>query len=81
MVFNSPDLIGSAGVFLLLLAFLLNLLRKIPATGYPYILMNFAGAFLAAYASYLLRFWPFVILEGTWSLVSLVKLIRKNNSR
>jgi hypothetical protein len=68
------DWIGFAGVAILLIAFLLNLLKKIPSNGLPYILMNIIGAGLACLASWLINYIPFVILEGTWTLVSIFAL-------
>ncbi len=44
---------------------------------YPYTALNFAGASLAGYASYLIGFVPFVILEGTWAVVAAVALVRR----
>ena len=72
-----PVLTGSIGVGLLLLAFFLNVFRKISTDSYIYILLNIAGAAISGYASYLIDYWPFVILEGTWALVAVVALIRK----
>ena len=40
--------------------------------------MNAAGAGLACWASYLLGFFPFVVLEGIWSLVAVVALVRRS---
>jgi hypothetical protein len=37
--------------------------------------MNVLGAGLACIASWLISYMPFVILEGTWTLVSFVALI------
>jgi DinB superfamily len=42
-----------------------------------YTALNFAGAALAGYASYLIGFVPFVILEGTWAAVAAVALGRR----
>ena len=70
-------MIGSLGVALLLVAFLLNLVRVLRTESYPYTALNFAGASLAGYASYLIGFVPFVILEGTWAVVAAVALIRR----
>ena len=64
--------IGSAGVTLLLVAFFLNLMKALRADGWLYLLMNFAGASLACYSSYLIRFMPFVVLEGTWAAVAAI---------
>jgi hypothetical protein len=69
--------IGSAGVTLLLVAFFLILMKALRANGWPYLLMNFAGASLACYSSYLIRFMPFVVLEGTWAAVAAMGIARK----
>ena len=76
MQFSFPDIIGSIGVFILLLAFVLNLLNKISGKSLVYILMNIVGAGLACYASCLIHYIPFIILEGVWTVVSLVALLR-----
>jgi hypothetical protein len=68
--------IGSLGVALLLLAFLLNVFRLLRVEGYPYIVLNLVGASLACYSSYLIDFMPFVVLEGTWAVVAGIALVR-----
>lgn len=75
-VFTLNDYIGFTGVLILLIAFLLNLLGKISKDALPYILMNIFGAGLACFASYLINYLPFILLEGTWTLVSLVALFQ-----
>lgn len=73
---STTDLIGATGVALLLIAFLLSLFFKLSKEGFPYLLLNILGAGLACFASVLLQYWPFIILEGIWTLVSLVALFR-----
>jgi ABC-type transport system involved in multi-copper enzyme maturation permease subunit len=34
------------------------------------LLLNFTGAATAGLASVLLQYWPFIILEGCWTIVS-----------
>jgi hypothetical protein len=75
MQFNTNDYIGFAGVFILLIAFLLNLSGKIAKDGLSYIIMNVFGAGLACLASWLINYVPFVILEGIWTFVSLIALV------
>lgn len=70
------DWIGFIGVFILLLGYLLNLAGKISKDGLWYIVLNIAGAGLACLASYLIHYMPFVLLEATWTLVSLAALIK-----
>ena len=69
-----PTLVGSVGVSLLLLAYFLNLIKRLSQDSRLYALLNIVGAGLACYSSYLISFIPFVILEGTWFVVSLVAL-------
>jgi len=64
------DLIGTIGVTILLIAYFLNLIHKIKNDSLTYLLLNFAGAAIACLASVLLKYWPFIILEGCWTIVS-----------
>ena len=73
MTYN--DIIGSIGVALILLAYFLNTERLIAVNGKLFFVMNIFGAGLACYASYLIYYWPFVILEGAWVLVSIYGLM------
>lgn len=69
--------IGSVGVTVLLFAFVLNLLKKLSAESSAYLIMNIVGALLAGISSYMIDFWPFVILETVWVIASLIPLIKK----
>jgi hypothetical protein len=75
MQLDVNDWIGLAGVAILLFAYLLNLSGKLDQKSVAYILMNVIGAGLACLASYLINYFPFVILEGVWTLVSLFALV------
>ncbi|HEY1603757.1 MAG TPA: hypothetical protein VGG64_29410 [Pirellulales bacterium] len=70
------DWIGSLGVAILLGAFFLNLIGRVPAGSRRYQVANALGAGLACLASYMIGFFPFVVLEGTWCAVSLASLLR-----
>jgi hypothetical protein len=70
------DIIASIGVIILLIAFLLNLYRKLPAESKAYSLLNFIGAGICCFASWMVSFYPFVILEGVWAFVALVSLFK-----
>lgn len=70
------DLTGTIGVTLLLIAFLLNLFFRVSKDGFLYLGLNVAGAVIACLASVLLVYWPFIILEATWAIVSLAGLLR-----
>jgi len=75
MSFSS--IIGSIGVTLLLLAFGLNLFRYISQDHRAYVLLNILGAALSCYASILIHYTPFIILEATWCLVATFALVGK----
>ena len=74
MTYN--DLIGTIGIALILIAYFLNTERLIPVNGKLFYVLNTIGAALACYASFLINYWPFVILEGTWTLISIYGLMR-----
>ncbi len=74
MVYN--DIIGTLGVGLILVAYFLNTENVLPKDDKLFYVLNIIGAALACYASLLINYWPFVILEGTWTLVSIHGLMK-----
>jgi hypothetical protein len=70
------DIIASIGVIILLVAFLLNLYKKLSAQSKAYSLLNFIGAGICCFASFMIKFYPCVILEGIWAFVALVSLFK-----
>ena len=74
MIYN--DIIGTVGVGLILIAYFLNTEKLLPKDGKLFYVLNIIGAALACYASFLISYWPFVILEGTWTLVSVYGLMK-----
>jgi energy-converting hydrogenase Eha subunit G len=70
------EAIGSVGVALLLLAFVLNLRSVVGRQSRLYQGMNAIGAGLAAYA---IGFVPFVVLETVWCLAALSALAGRRN--
>jgi hypothetical protein len=77
---TATDWIGFVGVTILLIAFFLNLRGYIKKDSLLYIAFNFIGAAIACFASVLLNYIPFIILEGCWALVSAIELIRHFNT-
>ncbi len=73
---NYNDIIGTIGVGLILIAYFLNTFSLIQKDGNLFFLMNIVGAGLACYASFLIHYVPFIILEGVWCLVSCVGLAK-----
>jgi hypothetical protein len=80
LVMAYSSIVGTVGVTLLLAAFFLHLFGFI-TQGRLYILLNIIGAGLSCYASVLIRYWPFVVLEGCWVLVSVAGLVGKKKVR
>ncbi len=74
------DALGSLGVALLLIAFALNLSGVLDRRSRSYHSLNGVGAGLACYASWLIGFFPFVVLEGVWAAVAVAALIRGGRS-
>ena len=72
---TQTDWTGSIGVTILLIAYFLNLRDLIKKDGAVYLFLNLIGAGLACLASILLKYFPFIILEGCWALVSAIGLL------
>ena len=73
---NLIDWIGFIGVFQILLAYVLNVSGKLNKDDLIFIVLNLFGAGLACLASVLMQYIPFIILEGTWAMVSLIALLK-----
>jgi len=73
---TNTDIIGFIGVAVLLIAYFLNLNNKIEKDSWTYLQLNFFGAGLACLASVLMNYLPFIILEGSWTIVSAFGLIK-----
>lgn len=71
---STVDLTGTIGVSILLLAYLFLLTKILKVNSRVYIWMNIIGAGLSTLASIFLHYIPFIILEGTWTLVSVIAL-------
>jgi hypothetical protein len=71
------DWVGSTGVAILLVAFFFNLSGRLSRSSRAYAALNTVGAGLACWASWLIGFVPFVVLEGTWALFALYALLRR----
>lgn len=69
------DYIGFIGVSIILIAYYLHLKDIIKKESFSYLILNFIGATIACITSIILKYIPFIVLEGCWSLVSLYGLI------
>ena len=75
MTFDVNLYIGIAGMFLLLLAFALNLAKRLTQDAITYIVLNILGAGLSVYYAVTLDAIPFIILESVWGIFAVYKLI------
>jgi len=73
---NTNDLIGTVGVGLVLLAYFMNIFSLIKKDGILFYTLNIIGGAISCYASILIHFLPFIILEGIWTIVSVVGLLK-----
>ena len=78
---STSDILATAGVTILLIAFLLQILKVISVESNWYSLMNLVGASLAGISAWMISFMPFVVLESFWVLVSLFNLIKNLKSK
>ena len=72
---TQTDWTGFIGVTILLIAYFFNLRDIIKKDSLTYLLLNLVGAGVACFASILLKYLPFIILEGCWTLVSAIGLL------
>lgn len=75
------DIVSTIGVSLILLAFFLNTFKFLSDNSKLYFILNIVGGVFACYGSVLLNSLPFIILEGTWSIVALVGLIKTSSKK
>jgi hypothetical protein len=71
MAMSYDGIVGTIGVGLILIAYFLQTFGFM-SRGKWFFIFNALGAALACYASWLIHYWPFVILEGVWTLVSVI---------
>jgi hypothetical protein len=62
------------GAVLVLVAYIAAQLRMLDGKSYPYLVLNLLGSGLLAVLAAAGAQWGFLLLEGTWALVSLLSL-------
>jgi hypothetical protein len=77
LTMTTTDYIGAIGVSLILLAFFLNLRKVVDTQNMLYLALNFVGAGLACSASMMMQYVPFIVLEGTWMMMTGFALLRR----
>ena len=72
---SGSEIIGSIGVALLLIAFFMNSFGMLTSDSRAYQAMNAVGAAISCYASYLIGFAPFVVLEAIWCVAAVAAML------
>lgn len=78
MITQSISVVGAA---LILLAFALLQMRRVPSESYSYQVMNFAGGAALLYVAVVEHQIGFILLEGSWAILSLLGMWRLFRSR
>jgi uncharacterized membrane protein len=73
---STSEITGSIGVTLLLIAFFMNSFAMLDSDSRAYQSMNVVGAAVSCYASYLIGFAPFVVLEAIWCAAAVAAMLR-----
>jgi hypothetical protein len=67
---STADYYATLGAPILLSAFVAKQRRWRSAHSPPFLAMNLRGAAICAYAAWMARFIPFLVLEAVWALVA-----------
>jgi hypothetical protein len=67
------NIITSVGVFLILVAYYLEVNDKITRNK-TYFTLNIIGSLLAGVGAYMVQLWPIVFLEIIWAIISLKEI-------
>ncbi|KAK4525467.1 hypothetical protein GAYE_SCF12G3375 [Galdieria yellowstonensis] len=65
---------GVLGSVALLVLFILNVFNYLEEDSYTYLWVNALGGLCACLAAIFVKYWPFVALEASWTLTSLVRI-------
>lgn len=69
------EIIGVIGLFLVLVAFVLILLKKVNESSKSYLFLNVLGGSVLIYYASVINSTPFLILQIAWVSIALIKLI------
>ena len=74
---NVSTIVQIAGSLLILVPFVLVQMRRLRPESPSYIWLNLVGSTVLAMDAWHGRQWGFLLLEGTWAVVSLLSLLRR----
>ena len=77
MIFTLAEVVGICGLFLLLVAFVLNHKKKFKRFSYTYNGLNLIGASMLAYYAYDIRATVFLFLQIIWVIVAFYFIVKK----
>ncbi len=76
---NVSTIVQIAGSLLILVPFVLVQMRKLRPESLTYIWLNLVGSTVLAVDAWHGHQWGFLLLEGTWAVVSLVSLLKRGS--
>jgi hypothetical protein len=71
------QVIQIAGAILILIAYAAGLTGRWSTESLPYLLLNLVGAAILAVLAAISENWGFLLLEGVWTIVTAVTLIKR----
>jgi membrane-bound ClpP family serine protease len=71
------EVLQIVGAVLILVAFIGLQLRRLEPTSYSYLIFNAVGSALLALLAAIGSQWGFLLLEGSWAVISLVGLVNR----
>jgi hypothetical protein len=74
------QIVSLAGAAMILVAFAAQQAGKLAPEAALYLVLNFAGAAILAYFAVEARNLGLIVLEGSWTLISLVSLLKRLRS-
>ena len=77
---HASQLVQVAGSLLILVPFVRVQLKKSRPDSLSYIWLNLVGSVVLASDAWHGHQWGFLLLEGTWAVVSFVSLVRRDTS-
>jgi len=75
------QLVSLGGAIIILAAYASGQLGWLPTRGRPYNILNLVGSAALAYVALVSNQVGFVVLEGSWAVISFIALLRTSRNR